>query len=61
MQTTPLTALWTDVEDDKITIKSGKKEYTYTLASDVEVTYNGNTMKFSKFQRNYDDSNLWFL
>ena len=46
----------TDVEDDEITIKSGKKEYTYTLASDVEVTYNGNTMKFSKFQRNYDDS-----
>ena len=43
----------TDVEDDEITIKSGKKEYTYTLASDVEVTYNGNTMKFSKFQRNY--------
>lgn len=48
----------TDVEDDEITIKSGKKEYTYTLASDVEVTYNGNTMKFSKFQRNYDDSNF---
>lgn len=48
----------TDVEDDKITIKSGKKEYTYTLASDVEVTYNGNMMKFSKFQRNYDDSNF---
>lgn len=48
----------TDVEDDKITIKSGKKEYTYTLASDVEVTYNGGTMKFSKFQRNYDDSNF---
>lgn len=48
----------TDVEDDKITIKSGKKEYTYTLASDVEVTYNGSTMKFSKFQRNYDDSNF---
>ena len=23
----------TDVEDDEITIKSGKKEYTYTLAS----------------------------
>lgn len=48
----------TDVEDDEITIKSGKKEYTYTLASDVEVTYNGGTMKFSKFQRNYDDSNF---
>lgn len=48
----------TDVEDDEITIKSGKKEYTYTLASDVEVTYNGSTMKFSKFQRNYDDSNF---
>ena len=48
----------TDVEDDEITIKSGKKEYTYTLASDVEVTYNGNTMKFSKFQRNNDDSNF---
>ena len=48
----------TDVEDDEITIKSGKKEYTFTLASDVEVTYNGNTMKFSKFQRNYDDSNF---
>ncbi len=48
----------TDVEDDEITIKSGKKEYAYTLASDVEVTYNGNTMKFSKFQRNYDDSNF---
>ncbi len=48
----------TDVEDDEITIKSGKKEYTYTLASDVEVTYNGDTMKFSKFQRNYDDSNF---
>lgn len=48
----------TDMEDDEITIKSGKKEYTYTLASDVEVTYNGNTMKFSKFQRNYDDSNF---
>ena len=48
----------TDVEDDEITIKSGKKEYTYTLASDVEVTYNGYTMKFSKFQRNYDDSNF---
>ena len=48
----------TDVEDDEITIKSGKKEYTYTLASDVEVTYNGNTMKFSKFQRNYDDINF---
>lgn len=48
----------TDVEDDEITIKSGKKEYTYTLASDVEVTYNGSTMKFSKFRRNYDDSNF---
>ena len=48
----------TDVEDDEITIKSGSKEYTYSLASDVEVTYNGSTMKFSKFQRDYDDSNF---
>ena len=54
----PTDGTMTDVEDDEITIKSGKKEYTYTLASDVEVTYNGNTMKFSKFQRNYDDSNF---
>lgn len=48
----------TDVADDEITIKSGKKEYTYALASDVEITYNGSTMKFSKFERDYDDSNF---
>lgn len=48
----------TDVGNDEITIKSGSKEYTYPLASDVEITYNGSTMKFSKFQRDYDDSNF---
>nr|WP_294680900.1 S-layer homology domain-containing protein [uncultured Anaerotignum sp.] len=48
----------TEVENDKMTIKTGKKEYTYSLAKDVEVEYNGSSMKFSKFERDYDDSNF---
>ena len=48
----------TEVENDKMTIKAGRKEYTYSLAKDVEVEYNGSSMKFSKFERDYDDSNF---
>lgn len=44
----------TDVDDDKITIKAGSRKYTYPLADDLEIEYNGKTVKFSKFEREYD-------
>lgn len=53
----PTEGLVTDVEDDEITIKAGTKEYTYTLADDVEIEYDGKTVKFSKFQKDYDEYN----
>ncbi|MGN0135438.1 S-layer homology domain-containing protein [Anaerotignum sp.] len=51
----PTNGLVTDVDDDKITIKAGSKEYTYTLADDVEIEYDGKSMTFSKFEKNYDE------
>lgn len=48
----------TDVEEDQLTIKTGRREYTYLLAQDVSVEYNGESMKFSKFQREYDDGSF---
>ena len=53
----PTEGLVTDVEDDEITIKAGTKVYTYTLADDVEIEYDGKTVKFSKFQKDYDEYN----
>lgn len=47
----------TDVDEDEITIKAGRKEYTYALAKSVEITYEDKTIKFSKFERDFEDSN----
>ncbi|MBR4114341.1 MAG: S-layer homology domain-containing protein [Anaerotignum sp.] len=46
-----------DLDDDKITITAGSKEYTYPLASDVVVEYDGKEMRFSKFEDDYDEYN----
>lgn len=54
----PTEGLVTDVDDDEITIKVGSKEYKYTLSDDVEIEYNGKSMTFSKFERDYDDANF---
>lgn len=54
----PTEGLVADVDDDEIIIKVGSKEYKYALASDVEIEYNGKSMTFSKFERDYDDSNF---
>ncbi len=47
----------TDADEDTITIQAGQKEYTYTMAEEVAVTYNGDSVKLSKFLKNYDDCN----
>ena len=48
-----------DVDDDEIVIKVGSKEYTYPLAKDVEIEYDGKTVKFSKFEKDYEESNYY--
>ena len=44
-----------DVDEDEITLKVGTKTYTYPLASDVEIEYDGKTVRFSKFEEEYED------
>ena len=46
-----------DVSDDFITIKAGSREYTYPLADDFEITQGGKTVRFSKFEDEYEDYN----
>ncbi|MBQ7102638.1 MAG: S-layer homology domain-containing protein, partial [Anaerotignum sp.] len=46
-----------DVSDDYITIKAGSREYTYPLADDFEITQGGKTVRFSKFEDEYEDYN----
>lgn len=46
-----------DLDDDEITIKAGSKKYTYPLADDLEIEYDGKTIKFSKFEKDYEDYN----
>ena len=48
-----------DVSDDEIIIKAGSKEYKYILSSDVEIEYDGKTVRFSKFEDDYDDYNYY--
>lgn len=48
-----------EVDDDEIVIKAGSKKYTYPLAKDLEIEYDGKTVKFSKFERDYDESNYY--
>lgn len=51
----PTEGLVTDVSEDQITIEVGSREYTYPLAEDVEIEYNGKSMRFSKFEDEYED------
>ena len=48
-----------EVDDDEIVIKAGSKKYTYPLAKDPEIEYDGKTVKFSKFEKDYDESNYY--
>ncbi|MBQ7103651.1 MAG: hypothetical protein IJN89_06295, partial [Anaerotignum sp.] len=48
-----------DVDEDEITIKVGSKTYTYDLADDLDIEYNGKSMKFSKFEDEYEDYNYY--
>ncbi len=53
----PTKGLLTRLTDSKITIKSGSKNYEYTLDDDVTIKKNGSSVAFSKLQRDYDDNN----
>jgi len=46
-----------DVSEDEITILAGSKEYTYPMSEDVEIEYDGKTVRFSKFEDEYADYN----
>ncbi len=46
-----------DLDEDEITIKAGSKTYTYQLAKDLEIEYDGKTVRFSKLEDEYDDYN----
>ena len=48
-----------DVSDDEIVIKAGSKEYKYSLSGDVEIEYDGKSVRFSKFEDDYDDYNYF--
>ncbi|MBR5122245.1 MAG: S-layer homology domain-containing protein [Anaerotignum sp.] len=48
-----------DVDEDEIVIKVGTKKYTYSLADDVEIEYDGKTVRFSKFEDEYEDYNYY--
>ncbi|MBR5793333.1 MAG: hypothetical protein IKY28_01545, partial [Anaerotignum sp.] len=48
-----------DVDEDEIVIKVGSKTYTYDLADDLDIEYDGKSMKFSKFEKDYDDGNFY--
>ena len=48
-----------DVDEKEITIKVGSKKYTYDLADDLDIEYDGKSMTFSKFEKNYDDGNFY--
>lgn len=52
----PTEGLVTDVSEDQITIEVGSREYTYPLAEDVEIEYNGKSIRFSKFEDEYEDN-----
>ncbi|WP_458406988.1 S-layer homology domain-containing protein [Anaerotignum sp.] len=49
----------TDVDDDEIVIKAGSKTYKYVLSDDLEIEYDGKTVKFSKFEDDYADYNYF--
>lgn len=54
----PLEGDLTYVSDSKVTIRSGSKEYDYSLhEEDVTVKYDGKTMTFSSLQKNYKTNN----
>jgi len=48
-----------DVDEDEITIKVGSKKYTYELADDLDIEYDGKSMKFSKFEDEFEDGNFY--
>ncbi len=48
-----------EVDEDEITIKAGSKEYTYPLAKDLDIEYDGKTVRFSKFEDDYDEYNYY--
>lgn len=47
------------VDEGEITIKAGSKEYTYPLAKDLDIEYDGRTVRFSKFEDDYDEYNYY--
>ena len=49
----------TDVDEDEIIIKAGSKEYKYKLSDDLEIEYDGKSVKFSKFEDDYEDFNYF--
>lgn len=53
----PVEGVVEDVSDDDITIKAGSRKYTYPLADDFEITQGGKTVRFSKFEDEYEDYN----
>ncbi|MBR5269231.1 MAG: S-layer homology domain-containing protein [Anaerotignum sp.] len=53
----PLEGYVYDVMDDEITITAGTKKYTYPLAEEVEISYDGKSVKFSKFENEFDEYN----
>ena len=48
-----------DVDEDEITIKVGSKKYTYELAEDFDIEYDGKSMKFSKFEDEFEEGNFY--
>ena len=48
-----------DVEDTDITLLVGSRTYTYPISDDVEIEYNGKTVRFSKLESDYDDYNYF--
>lgn len=55
----PMEGYVEDVSDDTVTIKVGSGEYTYPLAEEVDITYEGKTVKFSKFENDYYEYNYF--
>lgn len=49
----------TDVDDDEIVIKAGSKTYKYVLSDDLEIEYDGKSVRFSKFEDDYADYNYF--
>lgn len=54
----PTKGTLTALNDSKITIKAGSKEYTYPLTEDdIEIKMDGKKMTFSKLKSDYDEYN----